>query len=54
MYIRMYTVLTQVKFVARISSMGPDRFMINIPKDFHTDIKKIKSRQVKVIIEEAF
>ena len=45
----------QVKFIAKISSMGQDRFIINIPKDFHADIKNLrkKARQVKVTIEEA-
>lgn len=46
--------MTQVKFVGRISSMGSDRLIINIPKDFHNEIKKIKTRQVKVSIEEAY
>jgi len=46
--------MTLVKFVAKISSKGPEWLIINIPKDLHTDIKKIKARQVRVMIDEAF
>jgi hypothetical protein len=48
----MYTKMAQVRFVARISSMG-DRLIINIPKDFQSEVKgRIKTKQVKITIEE--
>jgi antitoxin component of MazEF toxin-antitoxin module len=44
--------LTEVKFIASISKMG-DKLIIVIPKGFHKEIKPLKDKQIKVIVNEA-
>jgi GH25 family lysozyme M1 (1,4-beta-N-acetylmuramidase) len=46
--------MPQIKFIARVTSMGKDKVIIYVPKDFHKDtLKNFKGKQVKVILEEA-
>ena len=41
--------MPQMKFIARVTSMGKDKVIIYVPKDFHKDIlKNFRGRQVKV------
>ena len=46
--------MPQVKFIARVTSMGKDKVIIYVPKDFHKDmLKNFRGKQVKVIVEDA-
>ena len=46
--------MPQMKFIARVTSMGKDKVIIYVPKDFHKDIlKNFKGEQVKVTLEGA-
>jgi hypothetical protein len=46
--------MSQMKFIARVTSMGKDKVIIYVPKDFHKDIlKNFRGKQVKVIVEDA-
>jgi uncharacterized phage infection (PIP) family protein YhgE len=46
--------MPQLKFIARVTSMGKDKVIIYVPKDFHKDIlKNLRGKQVKVIVEDA-
>jgi hypothetical protein len=46
--------MPQLKFIARVTSMGKDKVIIYVPKDFHKDIlKNFRGKQVKVIVEDA-
>jgi hypothetical protein len=48
------TLMPQLKFIARVTSMGKDKVIIYVPKDFHKDIlKNFRGKQVKVIVEDA-
>ena len=46
-------VASEIKFISSIGTLGKDRMIINIPKKFHTQAKKMKEKQVIVIIREA-
>jgi hypothetical protein len=42
------TLIPQMKFIARVTSMGRDKVIIYVPKDFHKDIlKNFRGKQVK-------
>ena len=45
--------MTHFKFVGRISSQGKN-LIIWIPKEFHNDVKKLKGKQIKIIIDDDF
>jgi hypothetical protein len=46
--------MPQLKFIARVTSMGKDKVIIYVPKDFHKDLlKNFRGKQVKVIVEDA-
>jgi hypothetical protein len=44
---------SEIKFISSIGSLGQDRMIINIPKKFHEQARKLKEKQVIVIIKEA-
>lgn len=43
--------LASVKFVGKISSMG-DKLIVVIPKEYHGEVKKLKGKQVRVVIDD--
>jgi len=43
--------LAEVKFIARISKMG-EKLIIVIPMDYHNEIKALKSKQVRVKVDD--
>lgn len=43
--------MTSVKFVGKISSMG-DKLIVVIPKDNHESVKKLRGKQVRVVIDD--
>jgi len=43
--------VAEIKFVARMASQG-EALIIWIPKDKHTEAKKMKGKEVKVIIND--
>jgi hypothetical protein len=43
----------EIKFISTIGTLGSDRMIVNIPKKFHEQAKKMKEKQVIVIIKEA-
>lgn len=45
------TELASVRFVGKISSMG-DKLIVVIPKEFHDQVKKLKGKQVRVVIDD--
>ena len=46
--------MSQVKFIARVTSMDKDKVIMYVPKDFHKDIlKNFRGKQVRVTLEEA-
>jgi len=45
--------MSQFKFVGRISSQGKN-LIIWIPKEFHKDVKTLKGKQIKIIIDDDF
>jgi len=45
--------MTHFKFVGRISSQGKN-LIIWIPKEFHKDVKTLKGKQIKIILEDDF
>lgn len=45
--------MTHFKFVGRISSQGKN-LIIWIPKEFHNDVKRLKGKQIKIIIDDDF
>jgi antitoxin component of MazEF toxin-antitoxin module len=40
-----------LKFVGRISTQG-NNLIVWIPKEFHKDVKQLKGKQVRVIIDD--
>jgi hypothetical protein len=44
--------MVKIKFVARFGTIA--RFHILIPKEFHKEIRPLKGKQVKVIIDDQF
>jgi len=45
-------VFNLLKFVSKVSSMGKNRRIIEIPKDEHREADKLKGKNIKVIVEE--
>ena len=47
-------VLTQIKFIGRVSTMGKRKMVIYIPLEYHQNIlKQLKGKDLKVTLEEA-
>lgn len=44
--------MTTVKFVSTISKMGPNKRIINIPKDFWDEIDNLDGKQFKITIDD--
>lgn len=44
--------MTMVKFVSTISKMGPNKRIINIPKDFWDEIDKLEGKQLKITVDD--
>jgi hypothetical protein len=42
----------KVKFIAKVTSMGEDRYMVIFPREQNKDGKHLKGKYVKVILEE--
>jgi hypothetical protein len=49
-----FNFMVKIKFVARLGTIGKDKFHILIPKEFHEEIRSLKGKQVKVIIDDQF
>jgi hypothetical protein len=46
--------MPQLRFIARVTSMGKDKVIIYVPKEFHKEtLKNFRGKQVKVTLEEA-
>lgn len=45
------TQVPSVKFIGKISSMG-DKLIVVVPKEYHEQIKKLKAKQVRVLIDD--
>lgn len=43
--------MSQFKFVGRISSQGKN-LIIWIPKEFHKEVKTLKGKQIKIILDD--
>ena len=43
--------MAQFKFVGRISSQGKN-LIIWIPREFHKDVKSLKGKQIKIIMDD--
>jgi hypothetical protein len=53
MAVSLVFVMTQLKFVGRISTQGSN-LIVWIPKEFHKDAKSLKGKQVKILIDDNF
>ena len=48
------TVLAQVKFIGKITTMGDKKVIIYVPMTFHKEVlKNFKGKQVKITLEDA-
>jgi DNA-binding transcriptional regulator GbsR (MarR family) len=45
-------ILTKVKFVSKISKMGDNKRIINIPKGFFDQIDNLMGKQLKITIDD--
>jgi hypothetical protein len=45
--------MPEVKFISRVGTLGEDRMIINIPKEYHKQVKAMKGKQIVVTIIEA-
>jgi hypothetical protein len=43
---------TELKFISKISTMGPDRYFIQFPKEHVKTAKSLKGRYVRVFVKE--
>ena len=43
---------SEIKFISSIGSLGADRMIINIPKKFHEQARKMRDKHVIVTIKE--
>jgi len=43
--------MAQFKFVGRISSQGKN-LIIWIPREFHKDIKPLRDKQIKILLDD--
>lgn len=43
----------EIKFVGKISTMGKDKILISIPRNYWNDIEHLKGKHVKVIVSNA-
>jgi hypothetical protein len=46
--------MTQLKFIGKISKSGTDRNVVIIPKQFKKETDKIRGKDVLIIIEDEF
>jgi hypothetical protein len=44
--------MLELKFISKVSTMGPDRLFIQIPKEHLKAAKGLKGKYVKVFIQE--
>lgn len=44
--------MATAKFVGKISKMGDRRRIIEIPVDFHSEIKSLEGKQIKITLED--
>jgi hypothetical protein len=44
--------MTRIKFIAKITKMGEDKRIINIPKHFFNEIQKFGNKQLKVTLDD--
>ena len=47
-------VMTEVKFISSIGTLGEERMIINIPKKYHRGAKALRGKEILVIVREAF
>jgi hypothetical protein len=52
MGIQKYRDMTQMKFVAKMGSMGDEKYHILVPKHLHEVAKSLRGKQVKVVIDD--
>lgn len=52
MGVQKYHEMTQIKFVAKMGSMGDGKYHILIPKHLHEIAKTLRGKQVKVVIDD--
>ena len=52
MYKYFVLLLRSLKFVSKVSSMGENRRIIEIPKEEHKEADKLRGKNVKVTVEE--
>ena len=45
--------MPEIKFISRVGTLGEDRMIINIPKDYHRQVKAMKGKPIIVTIVEA-
>ena len=43
---------SEIKFISSIGTLGSERLIINIPKKFHEEAKKLRDKHVIVTIKE--
>ncbi len=44
--------MIELKFISKVSTMGPDRLFIQIPKEYLKTAKGLKGKYVKVFLQE--
>jgi hypothetical protein len=44
--------MLELKFISKVSTMGPDRLFIQIPKEHLKTAKGLKGKYVKVFLQE--
>jgi hypothetical protein len=51
--IQMYKELKEVRILARLTTLGTDRYVITIPKEDKDTIKGLKGKRVFITVREA-
>jgi len=46
-------VVSEIKFISSIGTLGPERLIINIPKKYHEQVRELKGKEVIVTVKEA-
>jgi hypothetical protein len=53
-YMSIQMVMTELKFISSIGTLGEERMIINIPKKYHKTAKALRGKEILVIVREAF
>ena len=53
-YMSIQIVMTELKFISSIGTLGEERMIINIPKKYHKAAKALRGKEILVTVREAF